>query len=190
MAATRTADAVLSLCHKATVLGNKIAIHMLEYLGTVEKHSHQFDDLANEFMDTSRIMWSLEAGLSECTRSGQRLPAEMIVELDRKFRTTTTDFQVLDQILGRFLDYEKKGTVGKLQKGWRNMFSSNDVERMRENLEKTREALRMSALVFQWYFFLSLAVHPLPTVFFCFYPLSCWTCLVSPSGIYIAFWFC
>lgn len=150
MAATRSADAVLSLCHKATVLGNKIAIHMLEYLGTVEKHSHQFDELAHEFMDTSRIMWSLEAGLAECTRQHQRLPAEMIAELDRKFRATTADFQVLDQILGRFLDYERKGTMGRLQKGWRSMFSSNDVEKMRENLEKTREALRMSSLVFQW----------------------------------------
>ncbi len=150
MATTRSADAVFGLCHKATVLGNKIAIHLLEYLGTVEKHSSQFDDLANEFMDTSRIMWSLEAGLAECARTNQRLPTEMISELDKKFRATHNDFQVLDQILGRFLDYEKKGAVGRLQKGWRSMFSPNDVQKMRENLEKTREALRMSALVFQW----------------------------------------
>ena len=150
MATTRAADTVLSSCHKATVLGNKIAIHMLEYLGTVEKHSSQFDDLALEFMDTSRIMWALEAGLTECTKNGQRLPAEMLTELEKKFRTTQTDFQVLDQILSRFLDYERKGTVGRLQKGFRSMFSSNDVQKMRDNLEKTREALRMSALVFQW----------------------------------------
>ncbi|RYP75513.1 hypothetical protein DL771_002398 [Monosporascus sp. 5C6A] len=148
--ATRSADSVLSLCHKATVLGNKISIHMLEYLGTVEKHSSQFDDLAHEFMDTSRIMWSLEAGLVEFTRSNQKLPVEMITELEKKFRATHSDFQVLGSMLGRYLDYEKKGTVGRLQKGWRNMFSHNDVDKMRENLEKTREALRMSALVFQW----------------------------------------
>ncbi|RYP04455.1 hypothetical protein DL764_004466 [Monosporascus ibericus] len=147
---TRSADSVLSLCHKATVLGNKISIHMLEYLGTVEKHSHQFDELAHEFMDTSRIMWSLEAGLVEFTRTNQKLPAEMVSELEKKFRATHSDFQVLDSMLGRYLDYEKKGTVGRLQKGWRNMFSHNDVDKMRENLEKTREALRMSALVFQW----------------------------------------
>lgn len=150
MATTRAADSVLSSCHKATVLGNKIAIHMLEYLGTVEKHSSQFDELALEFMDTSRIMWALEAGLTECTKNGQRLPGDMLSELDKKFRTTYNDFQILDQILSRFLDYEKKGAMGRLQKGFRSMFSSNDVQKMRDNLEKTREALRMSALVFQW----------------------------------------
>ncbi|RYP69418.1 hypothetical protein DL769_005272 [Monosporascus sp. CRB-8-3] len=148
--AARSADSVLSICHKATVLGNKISIRMLEYLGTVEKRSYQFDELAHEFMDTSRIMWSLEAGLVEFTRSNQKLPIEMISELEKKFRVTHSDFQVLDSMLGRYLDYEKKGTVGRLQKGWRNMFSHNDVDKMRENLEKTREALRMSALVFQW----------------------------------------
>ncbi|RYP00850.1 hypothetical protein DL766_001034 [Monosporascus sp. MC13-8B] len=148
--ATRSADSVLNLCHKATVLGNKISIHMLEYLGTVEKRSHQFDELAHEFMDTSRIMWSLEAGLVEFTRSNQKLPVEMISELEKKFRAAHSDFQVLDSMLGRYLDYEKKGTVGRFQKGWRSMFSHNDVDKMRENLEKTREALCMSALVFQW----------------------------------------
>ncbi|KAI1385138.1 ankyrin repeat-containing domain protein [Hypoxylon trugodes] len=143
-------ESVVGLCHKATVLGNKISIHMLEYVGTVEKHGHQFDDLAQDFLETCRIMWSLEAGLTECSRSNQRFPPEMITELEKKFRTTNTDFQVLDHMLSRLLEYEKKGTVGKIQKGWRKMFADNDVEKMRENLAKTREALRMSALVFQW----------------------------------------
>lgn len=143
-------ESVVSLCHKATVLGNKISIHMLEYVGTVEKHGHQFDELAHDFLETCRIMWSLEAGLTECSRSNQRFPHEMVVELDRKFKAANTDFQVLDHMLGRLLEYEKKGTMGKIQKGWRKMFADNDVEKMRENLAKTREALRMSALVFQW----------------------------------------
>ncbi|KAI0381215.1 ankyrin repeat-containing domain protein [Hypomontagnella monticulosa] len=143
-------ESVVSQCHKATVLGNKISIHMLEYVGTVEKHGHQFDELAHDFLETCRIMWSLEAGLTECSRSHQRFPPEMVTELDRKFKAANTDFQVLDHMLGRLLEYEKKGTVGKIQKGWRKMFADNDVEKMRENLSKTREALRMSALVFQW----------------------------------------
>ncbi|KAI1371576.1 ankyrin repeat-containing domain protein [Hypoxylon crocopeplum] len=143
-------ESVVSLCHKATVLGNKISIHMLEYVGTVEKHGHQFDELAHDFLETCRIMWSLEAGLTECSRSNQRFPHEMITELDKKFKAANTDFQLLDHMLSRLLEYEKKGTMGKIQKGWRKMFADNDVERMRENLAKTREALRMSALVFQW----------------------------------------
>ncbi|KAF3066356.1 Ankyrin-1 [Daldinia childiae] len=143
-------ESVVGLCHKATVLGNKISIHMLEYVGTVEKHGHQFDELAHDFLETCRIMWSLEAGLAECSRSNQRFPPEMITELDKKFRAANNDFQVLDHMLGRLLEYEKKGTMGKIQKGWRKMFADNDVEKMKDNLSKTREALRMSALVFQW----------------------------------------
>ncbi|KAI2622777.1 ankyrin repeat-containing domain protein [Hypomontagnella submonticulosa] len=143
-------ESVVSQCHKATVLGNKISIHMLEYVGTVEKHGHQFDELAHDFLETCRIMWSLEAGLTECSRSHQRFPPEMVTELDKKFKAANTDFQVLDHMLSRLLEYEKKGTMGKIQKGWRKMFADNDVEKMRENLSKTREALRMSALVFQW----------------------------------------
>lgn len=123
---------------------------MLEYVGTVEKHGHQFDELAHDFLETCRIMWSLEAGLTECSRSHQRFPPEMVTELDKKFKAANTDFQVLDHMLSRLLEYEKKGTMGKIQKGWRKMFADNDVEKMRENLSKTREALRMSALVFQW----------------------------------------
>ncbi|KAI2464832.1 ankyrin repeat-containing domain protein [Annulohypoxylon bovei var. microspora] len=143
-------ESVVGLCHKATVLGNKISIHMLEYVGTVEKHGHQFDELAHDFLETCRIMWSLEAGLTEFSRSSQRFPPEMITELEKKFRAASTDFQVLDHMLTRLLEYEKKGTMGKIQKGWRKMFADNDVEKMRENLSKTREALRMSSLVFQW----------------------------------------
>ncbi|KAI8965479.1 ankyrin repeat-containing domain protein [Daldinia sp. FL1419] len=143
-------ESVIGQCHKATVLGNKISIHMLEYVGTVEKHGHQFDELAHDFLETCRIMWSLEAGLAEYSRTNQRFPLEMITELDKKFKAAANDFQVLDTMLGRLLEYEKKGTMGKIQKGWRKMFADNDVEKMRDNLAKTREALRMSALVFQW----------------------------------------
>ncbi|KAI1478465.1 ankyrin repeat-containing domain protein [Daldinia eschscholtzii] len=143
-------ESVVGLCHKATVLGNKISIHMLEYVGTVEKHGHQFDELAHDFLETCRIMWSLEAGLTEFSRSNQMFPHEMITELDKKFKAANNDFQILDNMLSRLLEYEKKGTMGKIQKGWRKMFADNDVEKMRDNLAKTREALRMSALVFQW----------------------------------------
>ncbi|OTB12455.1 hypothetical protein K445DRAFT_181634 [Daldinia sp. EC12] len=143
-------ESVVGLCHKATVLGNKISIHMLEYVGTVEKHGHQFDELAHDFLETCRIMWSLEAGLTEFSRSNQMFPHEMITELEKKFKAANNDFQILDNMLSRLLEYEKKGTMGKIQKGWRKMFADNDVEKMRDNLAKTREALRMSALVFQW----------------------------------------
>ncbi|KAI1630940.1 ankyrin repeat-containing domain protein [Biscogniauxia mediterranea] len=150
MAPSHSVESVLGQCHKATVLGNKISIHMLEYLGTVEKHSYHFDELAHDFLETCRIMWSLEAGLADCSRNHRKFPNEMITELEKKFKTINTDFHVLDHMLSRLLEYEKKGTVGKIQKGWRRMFADNDVEKMKDNLAKTREALRMSSLVFQW----------------------------------------
>ncbi|KAK8091115.1 ankyrin 3, partial [Apiospora phragmitis] len=135
---------------KATVLGNKIAIHMLDFLSTVKAHPYGFVELANEFLDLCRIMWALEGGLTECTRTNQQFPAEMIQEMDKKFKSTYTDFQHLDQWVGRFLEYEKRGTMGKIQRGWRNMFADNDVGKMRESIGRARESLRMSSLVFQW----------------------------------------
>jgi ankyrin repeat protein len=143
-------DSVLDICTKATLLGNKISVHMLEYLSTVKNHPHGFDTLAHDFLDICRILWSIEAGLNECSRTNQIFPPDMVQELERKFRTTYNDFQSLDQMLFKFLEYEKKGTVGKIQRGWRRMFADNDIEKMRDSLSKTREALRMSALVFQW----------------------------------------
>ncbi|KAK8029108.1 hypothetical protein PG991_006164 [Apiospora marii] len=143
-------QAALSHCHKATVLGNKISIHMLDFLSTVKTHPHGFVELANEFLDLCRIMWALEAGLTESTRTNQQFPAEMIQEMDKKFKSTYTDFQHLDQWVGRFLEYERRGTVGKIQRGWRNMFADNDVGKMRESIGKSRESLKMSSLVFQW----------------------------------------
>lgn len=143
-------DVVFDHCHKATMLGNTISIHMLEFLSNVKHYPHGFDELAHDFLDVCRIMWAIEAGLRECSRSNQALPGEMLLELDKKFRATHTDFQLLDQWISRFLEYEKKGTVGKIQRGWRKMFADTGVDKMRDSLEKTRDALKMSALVFQW----------------------------------------
>lgn len=123
---------------------------MLDFLSTVKTHPLGFDELAHDFLEVCRIMWSLEAGLLECAKIHQTLPDEMLQELDKKFRTTHSDFQILDQWITRFVEYERKGTMGKIQRGWRKMFADTGVDKMRESLAKTKEALRMSALVFQW----------------------------------------
>ncbi|KAI1639058.1 ankyrin repeat-containing domain protein [Biscogniauxia mediterranea] len=150
MVADRSQQTALGHCHKATVLGNIIAIHMLEYITTVTHRHEDLERLAHDFMDVCHIMWSVEAGLKECTQSHQTLPLEMTQELDRKFQTTHADFQALDHWLARSLSEEKRGTSGKISRGWRKMFSGNEVAKMRDALAKTKEALRMSALVFQW----------------------------------------
>ncbi|KAI0132628.1 ankyrin repeat-containing domain protein [Xylariales sp. AK1849] len=143
-------EVVLGHCNKATILGNKISIHMLDFLSSIKNHPQGFDELAHDFLDVCRIMWSIEAGLNECARTHQEFPVDMLQELDKKFRSTHTDFQLLDQWLNKFLEYERRGTVGKIQRGWRNMFVDTGVDKMRESLGKTREAMKMSALIFQW----------------------------------------
>ncbi|KAI1324593.1 ankyrin repeat-containing domain protein [Xylariaceae sp. FL0255] len=136
----------LDHCHKATVLGNIIAIHMLEYI-TAATPKDGFSPLAREFMDVCQIMWSVEAGLVEFSRTKQALPSEMVMELDHKFQTVHSDFQVLDHWLSRSLNDEKKG---KFSRGLKKVFVGNEIPKMRAALNKTRESLRMSALMFQW----------------------------------------
>ncbi|WYZ41405.1 hypothetical protein EsH8_V_000300 [Colletotrichum jinshuiense] len=143
-------ESVLDLCTRATLLGNNISVRMLEFLTNIKHQPHGFRELANDFLDICRILWSIEAGLSEAARTHQEFPADMIKELDLKFRQTNSDFQVLDHMMFEFLEYEKKGAMGKFQRGWRMMFADKEIYRMRESIRKARDALRMSALVFQW----------------------------------------
>ncbi|KAK2051854.1 hypothetical protein LY76DRAFT_492076, partial [Colletotrichum caudatum] len=146
----KTKDSVLDLCTRATLLGNHISVRMLEFLTTVKHHPHGFRSLASEFLDICRILWSIEAGLLEAARAEQEFPADMIKELELKFRQTNNDFQSLDHMMFEFLEYERKGTVGKFQRGWRMMFVDKEMNKMRDSIRKAKEALRMSALVFQW----------------------------------------
>ncbi|KAI3391445.1 hypothetical protein diail_7353 [Diaporthe ilicicola] len=146
--APRKKETALELCDKATVLGNTIAIRMLEYLSTVKNHVQGFKELANEFLEVCRILWAIETGLS--TNKSSNLPADMTVELEKRFRQANDDFIVLNQLVTRFLDNDKKHGFARLSKGFKMMFADSDVHKMRASLEKTREALRMSALVFRW----------------------------------------
>jgi ankyrin repeat protein len=150
MAPGKGKETLLGLCSRTTNLGNSISVRMLEYLSTVKSHPFGFRDLATDFLDTCRILWSIEAGLTEASRRQNQLPLDMVQELDGKFRQTNDNFIVLNHMLLKFLDYDKKGALGKLQKGWRMMFTGTDIEKMRESLAKCRDALRMSALVFRW----------------------------------------
>jgi ankyrin repeat protein len=150
MAIRKGKETLLELCTKAALLGNGISVRMLEYLSTAKNLPPGFKELAFEFLDLSRIMWSIEAGLMEASEKKNKLPVDMVEELDGKFRKTNDDFIVLNHTLLKYLDYETKGTFGRLQKGWRIMFSGTDIEKIRESLAKNRDALRMSSMVFRW----------------------------------------
>ncbi|KAG5760507.1 hypothetical protein H9Q72_011378 [Fusarium xylarioides] len=143
-------SACLELCHKTTALGDRISVRMLEYLTMVTKQPHGLDTLAHDFLDTCEILFSIEAGLGECIRNQQTFPGDVISELSKKFRVTQADFQLLDQMLGKFLENERKGAMGRMRRGWGRIFGDNDIEKMISALGRTRESLRMSALMFQW----------------------------------------
>ncbi|KAL6241240.1 hypothetical protein RBB50_011919 [Rhinocladiella similis] len=150
MAPKKGKETLLELCTMATNVGNSISVRMLEYLGTVKNQPHGFKELACDFLDISRILWSIEAGLNEAGRSQTKFPQDMTQELDKKFRQTNDDFIVLNQMLTKFLEYERKGRLGRFQRGWHSMFSDDEIHKIRDSLGKSRDALRMSALVFRW----------------------------------------
>ncbi|KIW17124.1 hypothetical protein PV08_04315 [Exophiala spinifera] len=150
MAPKKGKETLLELCTMATNVGNSISVRMLEYLGTVKHQPHGFKELACDFLDVSRILWSIEAGLNEAGRSQTKFPQDMTQELDKKFRQTNDDFIVLNQMLTKFLEYERKGRLGRFQRGLHSMFSDDEIHKLRESLGRSRDALRMSALVFRW----------------------------------------
>ncbi|KAH7161143.1 ankyrin repeat-containing domain protein [Dactylonectria macrodidyma] len=147
---TKAQTQCLELCHKTTSVGDRVSIRMLEYLSTVTKQPNGLDTLAHDFLDTCEILFSIEAGLGECIRTGQAFPSDVISELSKKFRVTQADFQLLEQMLGKFLENERKGAMGRMRRGWGKIFGDHDIDRMIGALGKTRESLRMSALMFQW----------------------------------------
>ncbi|KAF5601579.1 ankyrin 3 [Fusarium subglutinans] len=147
---TKAQSACLELCHKTTAFGDRISVRMLEYLTMVTKQPHGLNTLAHDFLDTCEILFSIEAGLGECIRNQQTFPGDVISELSKKFRVTQADFQLLDQMLGKFLENERKGAMGRMRRGWGRIFGDNDIEKMISALGRTRESLRMSALMFQW----------------------------------------
>lgn len=149
--APRRKGTAIELCDKAVVLGNSIAIRMLEYLSTVKHQVVGFRELANDFLEVGRILWVIETGLqSSKADSKHALPADMMAELEKRFHQTNDDFIVLNQLVTRFLENDKKSGFSRLSKGFKMMFADSDVNKMRTSLEKTREALRMSSIVFKW----------------------------------------
>jgi len=152
MATAHEKDSLLQLCSRANQLGNTISTRMVQFLSEVKHQPVGFRELGNEFLDICRIMASIEAGLGGFLKSnGGQFPPDVLVELDRKFRQTVEDFLVLNQLLQKFLDYEKGGAVARVQKTWRMVFADKDIAKVRSSLQSNREALKMSMLVFSWY---------------------------------------
>jgi hypothetical protein len=148
MAPKKGKETLLDLCNRSTAQGNTISVRMLEYLSTVKEPPLGFRELSVNFLEICRVLYAIEAGLQEASRAHSQFPQDMQQELDKKLRGTQDDFIVLNQMLSKFLESEKKGSFGRFRK---MMFADTDCHKLNQSLGKTREALGMSSMVFRWY---------------------------------------
>ncbi|KAE8379031.1 ankyrin repeat-containing domain protein [Aspergillus bertholletiae] len=141
-------DAVFAISAQATQLGNRISVRMLDYLSTVHDIPDGFGDLSKVFLDTCRSLWTIEAGLSESMTANRPLPQIIVQEVEKKFTEAYRDFQHLDRVVTKLTQYEHRGALGRLQRGWNR--PSHELGKIRESLKKTMEALQISVLAFHW----------------------------------------
>ncbi|KAJ5153608.1 uncharacterized protein N7500_009047 [Penicillium coprophilum] len=139
---------ICSVSALATQLGNQISVHMLNYLSTTKDLPNGFRELSHIFLDTCRMLWAIEAGVTELSAANRALPDVIIEEVEKKFVATYRDFQQLDKIILKLVQYEHRGTLGKLQRGWHR--PSHELNRICESLKKTTETLHISGMAFHW----------------------------------------
>ncbi|KAF4509055.1 hypothetical protein G6O67_005362 [Ophiocordyceps sinensis] len=140
----------LQLCKNIAAAGDRVAESMAEYSTLVKHLPHGFESLANELLDACQVLFYIEAGLDEAVRSAHPLPLEMVTVLEKRFWAAQNDFKVLDQMVGKFLEYERRGAMGRMRRGFAMAFGDNGIEKMTTSLQTRREDLKMSALMFQW----------------------------------------
>ncbi|CAI7658716.1 unnamed protein product, partial [Penicillium glandicola] len=141
-------DTICSVSALATQLGNQISVHMLNYLSTTKDLPDGFRELSHTFLDTCRMLWAIEAGVTELAAANRSLPDVIIEEVEKKFISTYRDFQQLDKVILKLVQYEHRGTLGKLQRGWNR--PSHELSRIHESLKKNTETLQMSGMAFHW----------------------------------------
>jgi ankyrin repeat protein len=123
---------------------------MLEYLGTSKHAIPGFEALANEFIELCRLLWSIEAGLTESAKTPRHaVPGEVIQELERRFRQIADEFTVLQQMVVKFVDNDA-GKGGGFGRRFRMMFADTDVDKMRTTLARSRDSLKVSSAMFRW----------------------------------------
>ncbi|KAF3044667.1 hypothetical protein E8E12_008280 [Didymella heteroderae] len=140
----------VQLCQRVTTQGNTISIRMLEYLGTSKNPIPGFEALATEFIELCRLLWSIEAGLTESAKNPRHaIPVEVTQELDKRFRQVSDEFTVLQQMVVKFVDNDA-GKGGGFGRRFRMMFADTDVDKMRTTLSRSRDSLKVSSAMFRW----------------------------------------
>ncbi|PHH80366.1 hypothetical protein CDD80_1811 [Ophiocordyceps camponoti-rufipedis] len=140
----------LELCHNIASAGDAVAERMAEYSTIVKHVPFGFNGLANELLDVCHVLFYIEAGLEEAVCNAHPLPLEMITVLEKRFRAAQADFKSLDHTVGKWLDNERRGAVGRMRRGFGKVFGKDGIDKMLLALQRHRTELKMSALMFQW----------------------------------------
>lgn len=152
MASTHKAQAqCLQLCSAVAAQCDRVAAKMSEYTTMVKHYAYGFTVVANEVLDTCQVLFYIEAGLTEAAHNAQSLPIDMVTALEKKFRNANTDIRTVDLAVTRLLEHEHRQATSRMRRGWGRMFGdSGNLEKYKGVLNKTREDLKISALMFQW----------------------------------------
>lgn len=134
-------DSLIQLVTSSITLGNTIAVHLLDFLSVVKDPPYGFNKLAVEFLETSRVLIPAKTGLRA------DVPPKIAVELRERLRQLSTSFNVLNQVVNRFLEGERKSGFFK---GFRKMFADNEIEKLRQSLVQCREGLLKIPVVQSW----------------------------------------
>lgn len=148
--APKKGEKLPELCTSTIKLGNSIAVHILEYLSDAKNPRPGFKDVAIEFLETSRALFIANAGLTAASRSGSQLPANVTSDLQELFRQMSMNFTVLNQMVNKLLDNERRQGFGKLGKGFRMMFADTDIEKMKQSLNQCHETSKKNTQLATW----------------------------------------
>ena len=140
-------ETLLRTVSSTTVLGNSISLKMVDFLDHVKDQPAGFRDLGLDFLSISQILNSLEDSLKEHFKTRQPFPERAIPELTKVLAKTWDDFQHLQNLLQKFMDYEKGGAFARLQKTWRSVFADKDIAKVRGSLQANKGALNMTMLL-------------------------------------------
>ncbi|PQK13096.1 hypothetical protein BB8028_0004g00280 [Beauveria bassiana] len=139
----------LSFCGSVIASYDSIAEKMSGYAGLVSHLPHSFVVLAKEVLGACDELSSIYGGLSNAV-PGQTLPADLITVMKKNLRGAQDQALVLDQVVTKLLDHERKGAMSRLRRGFGKMFSDNHIERVTSGVTKTHENLKVGSLLLQW----------------------------------------
>lgn len=142
-----TQDVLLKSTRSLERKGNNISLIMVEFLNNVKNQPLGFRELGLDFLSISQIVSALKSSLEEHFESKQPFPDRAVPELNRIVTKTGDDFENLERLLKKFMDFEKGGAVAKLQKTWRMLFADKDIAKVHHSLQENKGALNMAMLL-------------------------------------------